>query len=78
MNEERPEKNAYWLVIVRPRFLTGGDTKGLFPPSPWLGELVGVNREGGHSFSFCFFLCYHFSFFHVIKEPMKTDGECLI
>nr|GLL16984.1 hypothetical protein DCAR_001525 [Ipomoea trifida] len=35
MNEERHERKAYWLVIVRPQFLTGGDTKGLCPSIPW-------------------------------------------
>ena len=36
MNEERHERKAYCLVIVRPRFLTGGDTKGLRPSIPWI------------------------------------------
>ncbi|KAL1831495.1 hypothetical protein ACET3Z_001146 [Daucus carota] len=36
MNEERHERKAYWLVIVRPQFLIGGDTKGLCPSIPWL------------------------------------------
>ena len=74
MNEERHERKAYWLVIVRPQFLTGGDTKGLCPSIPW------IDREGGQSFWF----------FHVVKElnngffvlskiwTMKIDGECLI
>ena len=52
MNEERHERKAYWLVIVRPKFLTGGDTKGLCPSIPW------IDREGGPSFWF----------FHVVKE----------
>ncbi|KAI5342594.1 hypothetical protein L3X38_010469 [Prunus dulcis] len=34
MNEERHERKAYWLVIVRLKFLTGGDTKGLCPSIP--------------------------------------------
>ena len=41
-----------WLVIVRPQFLTGGDTKGLCPSIPWL------DIEGGQGFWF----------FHVVKE----------
>jgi hypothetical protein len=53
MNEERHERKAYWLVIVRPQFLTGGDTKGLCPSITW------IDREGGQSFWF---------FFHVVKE----------
>ncbi|KAB5511223.1 hypothetical protein DKX38_030148 (chloroplast) [Salix brachista] len=44
MNEERHERKAYWLVIVRPQFLTGGDTKGLCPSITW------IDREGGQSF----------------------------
>ena len=52
MNEERHERKAYRLVIVRPQFLTGGDTKGLRPSIPW------IDREGGQSFWF----------FHVVKE----------
>ncbi|KAK8984987.1 hypothetical protein V6N11_073137 [Hibiscus sabdariffa] len=54
MNEERRERKgkAYWLVIMRPQFLTGGDTKGLRPSIPW------IDREGGQSFWF----------FHVAKE----------
>ncbi|KAG6735399.1 hypothetical protein POTOM_062040 (chloroplast) [Populus tomentosa] len=44
MNEERHERKAYWLVIVRPQFLTGGDTKGLCPSITW------IDREGGRSF----------------------------
>lgn len=52
MNEERRERKAYCLVIVRPPFLTGGDTKGLYPSIPW------IDREGGQSFCF----------FHVVKE----------
>ncbi|KAK8984985.1 hypothetical protein V6N11_073135 [Hibiscus sabdariffa] len=44
MNEERRERKgkAYWLVIMRPQFLTGGDTKGLRPSIPW------IDREGGN------------------------------
>ncbi|KAK8564754.1 hypothetical protein V6N12_058337 [Hibiscus sabdariffa] len=54
MNEERHARKgkAYWLVIMRPQFLTGGDTKGLRPSIPW------IDREGGQSFWF----------FHVVKE----------
>lgn len=52
MNEERHERKAYWLVIVRPQFLTGRDTKGLCPSIPW------IDREGGQSFWF----------FHVVKQ----------
>ena len=52
MNEERHARKAYWLVIVRPHFLTGGDTKGLRPSIPC------IDREGGQSFWF----------FHVVKE----------
>nr|DAD43696.1 TPA_asm: hypothetical protein HUJ06_001926 [Nelumbo nucifera] len=44
MNEEGHERKAYWLVIVKPQFLTGGDTKGLCPFIPW------IDREGGQSF----------------------------
>lgn len=76
MNEERRARKGktYWLVIMRPQFLTGGDTKGLRPSIPW------IDREGGQSFWF----------FHVVKElnngffvlskswTMKIDGECLI
>ena len=63
MNEERHERKAYWLVIVRPQFLTGGDTKGLCPSIPW------IDREGGQSFWF----------FMLSKSlTMKIDGECLI
>ncbi|KAG5569012.1 hypothetical protein H5410_063972 [Solanum commersonii] len=42
----RHERKAYWLVIVRPQFLTGGDTKGLCPSIPW------IDREEGESFWF--------------------------
>ncbi|KDP36604.1 hypothetical protein JCGZ_08371 [Jatropha curcas] len=35
MNEERHERKAYWLVIVRPQFLTGGGTNGLRPSIPF-------------------------------------------
>ncbi|PPS08684.1 hypothetical protein GOBAR_AA11954 [Gossypium barbadense] len=46
MNKERRVRKgkAYWLVIMRPQFLTGGDTKGLRPSIPW------IDREGGQSF----------------------------
>ncbi|PPR91378.1 hypothetical protein GOBAR_AA29305 [Gossypium barbadense] len=46
INEERRVKKgkAYWLVIMRPQFLTGGDTKGLCPSIPW------IDREGRQSF----------------------------
>jgi hypothetical protein len=40
------------LVIVRPQFLTGGDTKGLCPPSI---SNQGMEGQG-------------FWFFHVVKE----------
>lgn len=50
MNEERHERKAYsifyWLLIVRPQFLTGRDTKGLRPPHP-------IEREGR---AFAFFV----------------------
>ncbi|MBA0626515.1 hypothetical protein Godav_004171 [Gossypium davidsonii] len=54
MNEERHARKgkAYWLLIMRPQFLTIGDTKGLRPSIPW------IDREGGQSFWF----------FHVVKE----------
>ena len=52
MNEERHARKAYWLVIVRPQFLTGGDAKGLCPSIPW------IDREEGQSFWF----------FHDVKE----------
>ncbi|KAF3618143.1 hypothetical protein FXO37_34329 [Capsicum annuum] len=52
MNEERHERKAYWLVIVRPQFLTGEDTKGLCPSIPW------IDRERGKIFWF----------FHVVKD----------
>lgn len=42
MNEERHERKAYWLVIVRPQFLTGRDTKSSALPS-----LGWIDREGG-------------------------------
>jgi hypothetical protein len=58
MNEERHERKAYWLVIVRPQFLTGGDTKGLCPSIPW------IDREGGQSFWFF----VEQGFFRVVKE----------
>lgn len=45
MNEERHEKKAYWLVIVRPQFLTGSDTKPKTSALP-------SDREGGQSFWF--------------------------
>ena len=41
MNKERHERKTDWLVIVRPQFLTGGDTKGLYPSITW------IDREGG-------------------------------
>ncbi|PPS11046.1 hypothetical protein GOBAR_AA09597 [Gossypium barbadense] len=46
MNEESRARKGkeYWLVIMRPQFLTGGDTKGLRPSIPW------IDREGGQSF----------------------------
>jgi hypothetical protein len=44
MNEERHEKKAYWLVIMRPQFLTGGDTKGLCSALPdGRAELLGFS-----------------------------------
>ncbi|PPD97879.1 hypothetical protein GOBAR_DD05133 [Gossypium barbadense] len=54
MNEERHARKgkAYWLVIMRPQFLTGGDTKGLRPSIPW------IDREREQSSWF----------FHVVKE----------
>ena len=52
MNEERHERKAYRLVIVRPQFLPGRDTKGLCPSIPW------IDRGGGQSFWF----------FHVVKQ----------
>ena len=55
MNEERHERKAYWLVIVRPQFLTGGDTKGLCPSITW------IDREGGQIFWF----------FHVVKKLVE-------
>jgi len=33
MNEERHERKAYWLVIVRPKFLPGGTPKASALPS---------------------------------------------
>ena len=63
MNEERHERKAYWLVIVRPQFLTGRDTKDLCPSIPW------IDREGGQSFWF---------FMLSNSWTMKIDGECLI
>ncbi|MCD9640582.1 hypothetical protein HAX54_025960 [Datura stramonium] len=45
-NEERHERKAYWLVIVRPHFLTGGDTKGLCPSIPCM------DREGAELWFF--------------------------
>ena len=69
MNEERHERKAYWLVIVRPQFLTGGDTKGLCPSIPWIDAIPSLGREGGQSFWF----------FMLSKSlTMKIDGECLI
>ena len=52
MNEERHERKAYWLVIVRPQFLNGGDTNGLCPPS------LSIQGMEGQSFWF----------FRVVKE----------
>jgi hypothetical protein len=45
MNEERHERKAYWLVIVRPQFLTGRDTKGLCPS-------LSIQGREGQSFWF--------------------------
>jgi hypothetical protein len=58
MNEERHERKAYWLVIVRPQFLTGGDTKGLCPSIPWRGRAELL----------VFSSCQEQWFFRVVKE----------
>jgi hypothetical protein len=44
MNKERHERKAYWLVIET-QFLTGGDTKGLYPTLP-LYLSKGWKRSG--------------------------------
>ncbi|WOG80927.1 hypothetical protein DCAR_0100086 [Daucus carota subsp. sativus] len=45
MNEERHERKAYWLVIVRPQFLIGGDTKGLWQSSWFFHVVKELNNE---------------------------------
>lgn len=67
MNEERHERKAYRLVIVRPQFLTGGGTKGLCPSIPW------IDREGGQSFWFFFVLVVK-DFVLVVKELNNQNG----
>lgn len=48
MNEERHERKAYWLVIVRPQFLTGRDTKGPCPSISWIDRDGGAEAFGFH------------------------------
>ena len=73
MNEERHERKAYWLVIVRPKFLTGGDTKGLCPSIPW------IDRGEGRAFGLSCCQRVEQWFFVLSKSwTMKIDGECLI
>ncbi|KAK8509857.1 hypothetical protein V6N12_001929 [Hibiscus sabdariffa] len=49
MNEERHARKgkAYWLVIMRPQFLTGGDTKGLRPSIPWIDNQIIAGALAG-------------------------------
>lgn len=53
----------YWLVIVRPQFLTGRNTKGLCPSLSIQGREVRT--------TFGFFILSN-------SWTMKIDGECLI
>ena len=62
MNEERHERKAYWLVIVRPQFLTGGDTKGLCPSIPW------IDRGGAELLVFSCCQSVEQWVFRVVKE----------
>lgn len=79
MSEQRHERKAYWLVIVRPKLLPGGDTKGLCPPfylsKGWKGRAFG------------FSCCQRVEqwFFRVVKElnnenrwrvPDQLIGSC--
>ena len=79
MNEERHARKAYWLVIVRPQFLTGGDTKGLCPSIPW------IDRREGRAFGFSCCQRVEQWFFRVVKElnnenrwrvPDQLIGSC--
>ncbi|KAI3904109.1 hypothetical protein MKW92_049819 [Papaver armeniacum] len=60
------------MVIVRPQFLTGEDTKGLCPSIPW------IEREGrAVGFSCC--QRVEQLVFRVVKElNNENNGECLI